>query len=101
MIYISKNNQVEITTDNIVNFIPDFLDVYLDDIFIGQFENLSTDKLIYLTFIVPSLDLEEREYQMTIYNHEALIKKELVIVKDFSNLEIKSINNAKEIKFYE
>lgn len=101
MIYISKNNQVEITTDNIVNFIPDFLDVYFDDFFIGQFENLSTDKLIYLTFIVPSLDLEEREYQMKIYNHEALIKQELVIVKDFSNLEIKSINNTKEIKFYE
>lgn len=101
MIYISKNNQVEITTDNIVNFIPDFLDVYFDDIFIGQFENLSIDKLIYLTFIIPALDMEEREYQMTIYNHEALIKKELVIVKDFSNVEIKSINNTKEIKFYE
>lgn len=101
MIYISKNNQVEITTDNIVNFIPDFLDVYFDDIFIGTFENLSTNKLIYLTLIIPALNLEEREYQMKIYNHEALIKKELVIVKDFSNVEIKSINNTKEIKFYE
>ena len=101
MIYISKNNQVEITTDNIVNFIPDFLDVYFDDIFIGTFENLSANKLIYLTLIIPALNLEEREYQMKIYNHEALIKKELVIVKDFSNVEIKSINNTKEIKFYE
>lgn len=100
MIYISKNNQVEITTDNIVNFIPDFLDIYLDDIFIGQFENLS-NKLLYLTFIIPALEMEEREYQMKIYNNEALIKQELVIVKDFSNLEIKSVINEKTIKFYE
>lgn len=100
MIYISKNNQVEITTDNIVNFIPDFLDIYFDDIFIGQFENLS-DKLLYLTFIIPSLEMEEREYKMKIYNHQALIKMEIVVVKDFSNLVIKSINNEKTIKFYE
>lgn len=100
MIYISKNNQVEITTDNIVNFKPDFLDIYLDDIFIGQFENLS-DKLLYLTFIMPSLEMEEREYQLKIYNNDALIKKELLIIKDFSNLEIKSVINEKTIKFYE
>ena len=100
MIYISKNNQVEITTDNIVNFIPDFLDIYFDDIFIGQFENLS-DKLLYLTFIIPAQDLEEREYQLKIYNHSALIKKELLVIKDFSKLEIKSVINEKTIKFYE
>lgn len=100
MIYISINNHQEITTDNITNYIPDILTVYLDDTLIGEFTNLST-KLIYLTFQLPALDLQEKEYIMKIYNHNALIKEEVVIVKDFLNPTYKVVTNSKSIKFYE
>lgn len=100
MIYISKNNHVEIFTDNLVDFIPDILDVYLDDVLIGSFDNLS-DNTIYLRFIVPVLTITEKEYTMKIFNHKALIKQELVIVKYFTQNEVKSITTTKELKMYE
>lgn len=100
MIYLSKNNQVEVFTDNVVNFIPDVLDVYLNDVLLGSFDNLS-DNEMYLRFIIPTLDKQEMEYKMKIYTHKALIKEELVIIKNFRKDEIKTINNSKEIVFYE
>ena len=100
MIYLSKNNQVEVFTDNVVNFIPDVLDVYLNDVLLGSFDNLS-DNEMYLRFIIPTLDIQEMEYKMKIYTHKALIKEELIIIKNFRKSEIKTINNSKEIVFYE
>lgn len=100
MIYISKNNQVEIFTDNLVNFVPDELMIYLDDQLIGTFENLSESEN-YLRFIIPALDLTEREYKMKIFNHKALIKEELVQVQDFTKPVAISPDTSKNIVMYE
>lgn len=102
MIYIYKQNN-EIITDNIINFIPDTLDIYLDDIYIGNFINKSTS-LLYLKFDILLSDIEmlqEREYKLNIYTHEALIKTELCIIKDDDTIEIKSITKQKQIVMYE
>ena len=100
MIYLSKNNATTVTTDNVVNLEPSEFDVYLDDVLVGNFENLST-KIQYLKFECPKLDMQEKEYIMKIYSNEALIKQELVIVKDLSEFIPKSVSKPKQIKMYE
>lgn len=103
MIYIYKNNDNDITTDNIVNFIPDNLTIYLDDILIGTYENTSIYKT-FLTFVIPNTDLEllqEREYKMKIINHFETIKEEIIIIKEVSSFEVKSLNKTNNIKMYE
>lgn len=100
MIYLSKNNQTIVITDSVIDYIPEILDIYLDDVLIGNFENQSHHNF-YFEFIVPKLELEEKEYKMKIYSHYALLKEELVIVKDLSKLTIKSITEPKSIKMYE
>jgi hypothetical protein len=104
MIYIYKNTiSNEIVTDNITNFIPDDLEIYLDDIFVGTYTN-DSEATIYLEFTIPTTDIEtfqEKEYKLKIYNHKALIKSELVIVKENTSIEVKQINKTNTIKFYE
>lgn len=100
MIYLSKNNQSEIVTDNVTDYSPEIIDVYLDDVLIGNFENLST-RVKYIKFLCPKLDMQEKEYTMKIYSYGALLKQELVIVKDLSKFTPKSVTNPKTIKMYE
>ena len=100
MIYLSKNNATLVITDNVVDLLPSEFDVYLDEVLIGSFLNLSR-KIQYLKFECPVLDLEEREYIMKIYFHGALIKEELVIVKDLEEFKPVSITKPKQIKMYE
>lgn len=103
MIYITKTIENEIITDSIIDFIPDNLEIYLDDIKLGQYENIS-ETVNYLIFLLPVEDistLQAKEYKMSIYNYGALIKQELIIVSENTSLSVKSINNSKQIKFYE
>lgn len=100
MIYLSKNNATTVITDNVVNLVPSEFDVYLDEVLIGRFPNHSS-KSQYLKFECPKLDLVEREYIMKIYSNEALIKEELVIVKDLSESKPISITKPKQILMYE
>ena len=100
MIYLSKNNQTNVLTDNVVDFIPDTVDVYLDDVLVGNFENLSTHNRL-INFMMPETLLEEREYIMKLYSNDILIKKELIVVKDLSKFVPKSITKPKQIKMYE
>ena len=100
MIYLSKNNETKVITDNVTNFSPENIDVYLDEILIGNFENLSTNDR-ELKFITPKLELTEREYIMKIFCSNTLIKEELIIVKDLTKFEPISINKTKKIKMYE
>lgn len=100
MIYLSKSSHTEVVTDSVTSLVPDKIDVYLDDVLIGNFENLSRlDK--YIKFTLPKLDLMEKEYTMKLYYSGTLIKEELVIVKDLSEFKPKSVTNAKQILMYE
>lgn len=103
MIYITRHQNTTIVTDNVVNYIPDNLSIYLDDILIGTYANLS-NKLLYLSFTIPVADIQEyqeREYKMKITNYFRTIKEELVIVKDYTPLPIQEVSNTKQIIFYE
>ena len=100
MIYLSKNNQTIVLTDNVVDYIPGVLDVYLDDVLIGNFEN-QYDNNRKLLFTFSSENLEEKEYIMKIYSSGVFIKQELVIVKDLTESTFKSVTSTKKIKMYE
>lgn len=89
-----------VVTDSVIDYIPEKVDIYLDDVLIGNFENLS-NHIQYISFLCPKLEMEEKEYTMKIYNHQALIKKELIIVKDLSQFTYISNTNTKNIKMYE
>jgi hypothetical protein len=103
MIYIYTNNDNTITTDSWTGYIPESLEIYLDELNIGEFTNDSTD-VRYMEFTIPEAvitDLQKKEYTIYYYDHSALIKSELVLIKDPNPLEIKSINNTNTIKYYE
>lgn len=95
MIYIEKstNNQL-ITTDNITNYIPTKLNIYLDDIYVGEFDNLSNN-ILFITFELSPLnviDLIEKEYTLKIKSYGAILKEELSQVRDFSTPTIIQYN---------
>lgn len=103
MIYITRDQNTKIITDNIVNYIPDNLTIFLDDVEIGTYPNTS-DSLFYLQFEIPVDDIQtyqQREYKMKIQNYFTTIKEELVIVKDYTVTPIVEVTKTKEIKFYE
>ena len=100
MIYISKNNHSEIFTDNILDWIPEKLNIYFDDIYIGEFDNISSNKK-YLRFIIPTSQLECREYQILIYSNKLKIKSELVVVIDFTEPPQITPETTNNIRFYE
>lgn len=100
MIYISKNNHAEILTDNLLDYIPDKLKLYLDDIYLGEFDNLSSNKK-YLRFIVPTSTLDPREYELFIYTNGLKMKSELVVIIDFTQQIQSSADEKKSIIFYE
>lgn len=98
MIYIINNQNNTITTDSFLDYIPTDLQLYLDDIEIGTFNNESTRKE-YIILTIPStslVDLQNKEYNLKIYNNFALLKVELVIVKSGIQLEVKTFNKPAE-----
>lgn len=104
MIYLYKNNFNEIVTDNVINFIPNTLEIFLNDTKLGDYLNYSTS-LLYLYFDIPSIDLinfQEKEYKIKIYNYSALIKEELCYLKDNTiNIIVNEFNSEKKIRYYE
>lgn len=93
MVYLVKNNGNQtLTTDTVSTYIPKNVDVYVDDLFIGNFQNISNSSL-YLTFVIPEdviNDIDEKEYIIKLMSHGALVKSELAQVRDFHPLTIKS-----------
>lgn len=93
MIYLVKNNGDQtFITDTISTYFPSLVDLYIDDINIGNYDNISTSSL-YIKVVVPEsvLDqLEEKEYILKIKSYGALLKEELCQVRDFHPLTIKS-----------
>lgn len=103
MIYISKDQSTVITTENVVDYVPMTLDVYLDEVKLGSYNNISNSRL-YLVFEIPLEDIsgyQEREYNMKITSHYATLKTELVYVKDYISISTLEVNNPKKIIMYE
>lgn len=100
MIYISKEQDTVVVTDSVTDYMPQTLDVYLDEVFIGTFNNLS-DTVNYIVFKLPPIDLQEKEYIMRIIVSGMLLKAELVVIRGYNQLKVKEVNNTKKIIMYE
>lgn len=104
MIYLHKNIENEVITDSWTKFIPDVFEIYLDDVLLTTVDNLSTD-VRYYEFILESIllnSLDIREYELKIYSHQALLKKELVQIVDSSKDRVNTqIQNEITYKIYE
>lgn len=104
MVYIYKGQENVIVTDNVVSYIPDAFSVYLDNVFVGSFNNESTD-VNYLAFTMSESQVapfQNMEFKLKIEYLNETIKEELCIVKDLSlKEEIINKSKAKTIKYYE
>lgn len=103
MIYIAKNQLSHLISDSLIDYLPTQFSVYLDDILVGSYANIS-DSIFYHIIEIPSEDISQfanREYKLKWVDNGATIKTELCLVKDFTIAEIKSVTKTKTIKTYE
>lgn len=105
MIYIINKENNTITTDSWIEYIPSTIQLYLDDILVGSYTNLST-KNEYIVLTIPKEDIvniENKEYDLKLINgdNSTIIKIELVVVKSNVISTSNSVINNKKDKFYE
>lgn len=103
MIYIQKTVNNKIVTDNLLEYIPNSIAVYLDDILIDSYSNDSLNSR-YLVIEIPLEDLsnlENKEYTLKLMDDTTLIKTELVVVHTSATIETNTVNNIKTELFYE
>ena len=103
MIYIPKGQDSIITTDNVVDYIAGTLDVYLDEVKLGTFPNMSLSS-DFIRFEIPAEvtnNMQQKEYTLKIRAFHRDIKTELVILKDYEVKEIKELTKTNQIQFYE
>lgn len=93
MIYIVNNSNNKITIDSWLNYIPTQITLYLDDVEVGTFDNISTSK----TYIIVQLPAEllnvkkfqNMEYKLKIYDDNfSLFKIELASVIKQNNFNL-------------
>jgi hypothetical protein len=105
MIYIINKENNTITTDSWIEYIPSTIRVYLDDVYIGEYQNESS-KNEYIVIAIPKEDIvnvENQEYKLKLINGDTLgmIKIELAVVLSNATTESISVVNNKKNKFYE
>jgi hypothetical protein len=108
MIYLYNDSDNKITTDSWLEYIPDTITIYLDDILVGTYDNVSI-KNEYIVLEIPAADLsaittlENREYKLKMINNNnaTLIKIELVVVLNPNTPTSNVLNNNPIIKIYE
>lgn len=100
MVYITNNTNNKITIDSWLNYIPTQVTLYLNDIELGTFDNISANK----TYIVVQLPaellsvkkLQNMEYKLKIYDDNfSLFKIELASVikqNEFNLIERQVVN---------
>lgn len=101
MIYliVGTNNVV---TDSTLTYIPEKIDVTLDDVLLGEYTNLST-KQRYINIELPIEEItEQNEHTLKFYVAGALFKTELAVVSKQNNINFSTITNSnKKIISYE
>lgn len=104
MIYLHKNIDNRVITDSWTKYSPDIFEIYLDEQLLVEVDNLSTDVRFYEFILESTLlnDIQIREYELKIYSHQALVKKELVQIIDSSKDRTNTqIQNNITYKLYE
>lgn len=96
MLYLIPNKINHIVTDSTLTFIPEKVDVTLDDVLLGEYTNLST-KQRYLELDIPiNAFKENKEYTLKLYVGGDLIKTELSVVSKQDNINFLTITNSKK-----
>lgn len=102
MIYLIQNQENIVLTDSWLNYIPEILSVYIDDVLIGEYINNSLVNS-YISITIPLVNLvglQLIEGKLKWFSNGVLLKEELVSVKSTNTFEVISTNKS-NIKFYE
>jgi len=102
MIYLIKNQENIVLTDSWLNYIPEVLSVYIDDVLIGEFNNNSLTNS-YISITIPSVNIDNlqlKESKLRWFGNGVLLKEEFCSIKSTNTFEIVSTNKS-NIKFYE
>ena len=101
MIYLISNQINNIVTDSTLTYIPELIDVTLDDVQLGEYQNLSTQQRYIKLAITLNEITENKEYRLNLYVDGALIKSELAVVmkQDEVNYSTTTNSNTKIIQY--
>ena len=101
MIYIISGQINNIVTDSTLTYIPELIDVTLDDVQLGEYQNLSTQQRYIKLGITLNEITENKEYRLNLYVDGALIKSELAVVmkQDEINYSTTTNSNTKIIQY--
>ena len=101
MIYLISGQINNIVTDSTLAYIPELIDVTLDDVQLGEYQNLSTQQRYIKLGITLNEITENKEYRLNLYVDGALIKSELAVVmkQDEINYSTTTNSNIKIIQY--
>ena len=101
MIYLISGQINNIVTDSTLTYIPELIDVTLDDVQLGEYQNLSTQQRYIKLGITLNEITENKEYRLNLYVDGALIKSELAVVmkQDEINYSTTTNSNIKIIQY--
>lgn len=101
MIYIITNQENVILTDSWFNYIPEVLNVYINDDLLGEFINESSD-INYFKITIPEIpsNFQLIESKLRWFSNGVLLKEELCSIKSNKAFSISSTNKS-DIKYYE
>lgn len=96
MLYIKKGQSNAIITDSVVDYIPSALQIKIDDVLIGTFNNESNTS-IYIIVTISGTSIENintGEHLISFIYYDEIIKTELIKVIDLNLIEpVKTFNN--------
>lgn len=101
MIYLISGQINNIVTDSTLTYIPELIDVTLDDVQLGEYQNLSTQQRYIKLGITLNEITENKEYRLNLYVDGALVKSELAVVmkQDEINYSTTTNSNTKIIQY--
>lgn len=101
MIYLITGTN-NVVTDSTLTYIPELIDVTLDDVLLGEYTNLSTkQRYINIELSIEEIT-EQKEHTLKLYVDGALFKTELAVVGKQNNINFSTITNSnKKIIQYE
>lgn len=101
MIYLISGQINNIVTDSTLTYIPELIDVTLDDVQLGEYQNLSTQQRYIKLAITLNEITEYKEYRLNLYVDGALVKSELAVVmkQDEINYSTTTNSNTKIVQY--
>lgn len=94
MIYLISGQINNIVTDSTLTYIPELIDVTLDDVQLGEYQNLSTQQRYIKLGITLNEITENKEYRLNLYVDGALIKSELAVVMKQDEINYSNTTNS-------